>query len=606
MLTKSVQENTIQFLPFAVALLDMDFVVLDCSQPLVDLFEVEGTAFLNRKIDRLLGELPRSFQRAQESKKQRSEPLTDYLMNITRKSELRWFKTALYTSSKNDCYYLYVEDVTKKKIALDLALQAERTARIGSWEVDLVNNKLHWSAVTKEIHEVASDFEPDLQSGIEFYKKGKHRDRIIELVSDAIEKGAKYDEELIIVTAKGNEKWVRSIGNSEMINGKCSRLYGVFQDIDLSKREYIKYQELNDRMRIAVESANVGIWDFNIVDNTLIWDENMYALYGIAKNTFSGDYDAWEKTVHPDDKERCVEEVQLAISGQKEFDTEFRILLPDGSEKYIHAQAKVFRDKNDQPVRMIGANTDITRVKQTGRRLRHLLNVTEQQNRSLLNFAHIVSHNLRSNSSNLSMLTGMLLRGGSEENRNRFIDMIRISSERLDETIVQLNEVIKIQTDEGKKMQRIRLASTIQSVMESINGLIAESSAKITIDIPAESEVLAIKPYLTSIFLNLFTNSIKYRNPKRKLSIKIESHHDDDKTVLSFTDNGKGIDLTSYGDKLFGLYKTFHGNEDAKGMGLYISKNQMEAMGGTIAVQSKLDHGTTFKLIFCNQNIYQD
>ncbi|WP_420603591.1 PAS domain-containing protein [Flagellimonas sp.] len=601
MKTNAQPTIAIENLPFPIALLNKKLEIQDCSKAFFDFFELEPTNAQSLNLIEVIGELPVSFSKILNRKTFLNKELKEFTAHVTRKNELKWFKMVLYPSQREKCYYLYFDDVTQKKKTIDLSLQAERAARIGSWEVDLVNHKVFWSDMTREIHEAPKSHVPDLETGINFYKEGKHRDRIIEVVSECIEKGTPYDEELILVTAKGNEKWVRAIGSSEMINGKASRMFGVFQDIDEEKRASIKYQELTDRMRVAVESSNIGIWDYNIVDNILVWDDNMYNLYGVKKEDFIGEVAAWETTIHPNDKERSIKEVEMAIRGEKNFNTEFRIITPEGSIRHIHGQGKVFKDKKGNPVRMVGANADITRIKKVDRRLRQLLNITEKQNKNLLNFAHIVSHNLRSNSSNLSMLTGMLLDNTDPKNQEKFLDMIRISSERLDETVVQLNEIIKIQSDHGKNLQWVKVEPALKNALESINAHIEETDPDISIQIHKELKVYAIKPYLSSIFLNLLTNSIKYRRPKEKLKIKIKAKTTSNQTIISFEDNGRGIDLKKHGEKLFGMYKTFHGNSDAKGIGLFISKNQMDAMNATIEVESEVDKGTSFNLYFTNK-----
>ncbi|WP_435623971.1 PAS domain-containing protein [Flagellimonas sp.] len=407
-------------LPFPVALVDAGFEIKEHSDVFYSYFGFQDADKLPKNLKDLLGRIPDSLKDLKKRKSQLKEPIREFICYVSKKDELRWHKIVLYPDASRTGYFLYVEDVTQKKIAFDLSVQAEHTAKIGSWEVDLVNNKIYWSDMTKEIHEVTSDYVPNLEGGINFYKKGEHRDRIMELVSNTIENGGSFDEEFIIVTAKGNEKWVRSICSSEMVNGKATRLFGVFQDIDEPKRDSIKYQVLTDRMRVAVESSNIGIWDYDIVNNVLAWNDNMYNLYHVRKEDFSGEVEAWESTIHPDDRERSLKAVEEAIEGTKEFNTEFRIKTSDGSIRYIQGQGKVFRDEKGKAIRMIGANTDVSRIKKADNRLRQLLNTTEKQNQSLLNFAHIVSHNLRSNSSNLSMLTGMLLENTNPEKQQRF------------------------------------------------------------------------------------------------------------------------------------------------------------------------------------------
>ena len=104
--------------------------------------------------------------------------------------------------------------------------------------------------------------------------------------------------------------------------------------------------------------------------------------------------------------------------------------------------------------------------------------------------------------------------------------------------------------------------------------------------------------YMESILLNLLSNAIKYAHPERDPIIFISSKYEKNKLVLLISDNGIGIDLKKNGDKIFGLYKTFAGNPDARGLGLFITRNQIEFMSGKITVESELGLGTTFKVYF--------
>ena len=152
----------------------------------------------------------------------------------------------------------------KAKIEFDLYKQSQDIARVGSWFVDLVKNKTTWSDVTKEIHELPLDFEPNVEKGIEFYKAGEHRNRIIEAVTDCMQSGTPFDLELIIVTAKNNERWVRAIGQANRRDGETIGLTGIFQDIHATKKQELAYKTIQQRKDIATSAANIGVWDFDI------------------------------------------------------------------------------------------------------------------------------------------------------------------------------------------------------------------------------------------------------------------------------------------------------------------------------------------------------
>jgi PAS domain S-box-containing protein len=129
-------------------------------------------------------------------------------------------------------------------------------------------------------------------------------------------------------------------------------------------------QHTTERLALAAKAGGVGIWDYDVVQDTLIWDDEMFHLYGITRDRFSGAYEAWAAGVHPEDRRRGNEEIQQAIRGEKEFDTEFRVLWPDGTIRHIRALARVQRNAAGQAVRMLGTNWDITERKQAEEALR--------------------------------------------------------------------------------------------------------------------------------------------------------------------------------------------------------------------------------------------
>ena len=128
---------------------------------------------------------------------------------------------------------------------------------------------------------------------------------------------------------------------------------------DLQRSEE-SLRQATERLSLAARAGGVGIWDYDVVNNLLVWDDQMFRLYGITPEHFSGAYDAWQAGLHPEDRQRGDESIQLALRGEKEFDIEFRVLWPDGTIRYIRGFAMVQRDESGNPMRMIGTNWDIT------------------------------------------------------------------------------------------------------------------------------------------------------------------------------------------------------------------------------------------------------
>lgn len=592
---------TIRQAPFAAAVLDSNGIILNHSDRLVKELDQQGDLTGQNYFEIVL-HAPHAFSKITKDYFVDKPYKTEVSRYIPLNGKPQWFEWKLsYWTGDNDQFgglMIHFEDITESQRNKELLNRAMDVARIGGWEVDLVNNSIYWSKVTKEIHEVPPDFVPDLEQGINFYKEGEDREMITALVSEAIANGTPWDTELRIITAMGKEVWVHAKGEAEMVNGTCVRLLGTFQDIDDRKRMELKNLQVSERLAVAARAAQIGIWEFDIVNNKLVWSDEMYHLYGINKNDFQGVYDAWESAIHPEDKSNAAKEVELAIEGKKDFDTEFRVIWPDGKSRHIRGIANIQLDKDGNALSMIGANWDITKAKESEKQLKDLLSITTEQNESLMNFAHIVSHNLRSHSSNLSMLTTFLDTENDEEERDRLMKMLLEASESLDETVGHLSEVVQVKAEASDKIKDINLYKVLTAVKKNLSLMLEKEGVVYKLDVDKNINIKAIAAYLDSIFLNLFTNSIKYKSPDRKLKLNIKARNHKNKVVVCFQDNGQGIDLERHGNKIFGMYKTFHRHKDAKGIGLFITKNQIEAMQGKIEVESAVNEGTTFHLTF--------
>ncbi|MFV8322948.1 PAS domain S-box protein [Flavobacterium sp. LS2R12] len=253
-------------------------------------------------------------------------------------------------------------------------------------------------------------------------------------------------------------------------------------------------------------------------------------------------------------------------------------------------------DSNNNFINFIGVGRNVTQRIEKEFELKRLLDVTSSQNNKLYNFTHIVSHNIRSHTSNLSMVVDVIENTDDIDEKLSYFDLFKEGTEKLSESIEYLNEIITIQQKTNIEKTKIQLKNEIEKTKKALSLAIKDSQISITHTIPEDLIVTAIPAYLDSILLNLFTNAIKYKSPDRKATLEIGYEITDDYTIINFRDNGLGLDLKKNGHKLFGMYKTFHGNEDAKGIGLFITKNQLEAMDGKIEIESEVGHGSNFKI----------
>lgn len=221
------------------------------------------------------------------------------------------------------------------------------------------------------------------------------------------------------------------------------------------------------------------------------------------------------------------------------------------------------------------------------------------QNKQLADFTHITSHNLRAPVGNLNSLLEIYNDSESETERIDLFNKFETVIHHLTLTLNTLVEALKTKMgDSEEDLEDIMFEKILSSTKEILAGKILESRAIIKNDFSIVSSIRYNKIYLESIFLNLIGNAIKYRAEGRVPEICITSEVENGKVLLKFSDNGLGMDLERHGHKLFGLNKVFHRHPDAKGVGLFLTKTQIEAMGGTISASSKVDVGTTFTINF--------
>ena len=260
---------------------------------------------------------------------------------------------------------------------------------------------------------------------------------------------------------------------------------------------------------------------------------------------------------------------------------------------------KLMNDDDGKPLEMLCVGHDITPLVKKQEELQHLVDITAEQNKRLINFTYIISHNIRSHVANISGIIDVS--DPEDRDESKFaLNTIKNSISRLDDTIASLNGIISIQADTSLPVAPINIFKEIEKIIESIALLASNAETSVNYNFDHNEQLTTNPPYFESIVLNLVTNAIKYKSPGRPLDIDINLNFEKKYKVLLFTDNGLGIDVKKNKDKLFGMYNTFHGNKDAKGLGLYIIKTQIEAMRGKIEVESEQGAGTTFKVYFLN------
>lgn len=255
---------------------------------------------------------------------------------------------------------------------------------------------------------------------------------------------------------------------------------------------------------------------------------------------------------------------------------------------------------------VITITKNITTIRQNEKKLYDTINKLEQfsmrlehKRNALQDFTYIVSHNLRSPTGNLISLIDLYNRTIGAEKKELLLSKIFDVSHQLGNTVHDLGEVLNINHNTDLKTELLSFKTVVDNQVKNLAAQIMVSDAAISCDFAACETIIYPKVYLESIILNLLSNALKYAGENRKLVILLKTAVNE-KGVISFTcsDNGMGIDLTKYRKKIFSLHKTFHGNPDARGVGLFITKNQINSMGGSITVESEPEKGASFIIHF--------
>ncbi|WP_297337590.1 PAS domain S-box protein [Algoriphagus sp.] len=290
---------------------------------------------------------------------------------ISKSGEAVWLSWHGNSRVEEGLIFASAKDITQERKFRDLAADATKLARIGNWEADLVNNRLYWSEMVHEIHETdAQNYIPNLDEGVRFY-----RSDYVEMVSKNIgltmTEGKPFDFEAPIITAKGNERWVRVIGQAEMAMGKCIRFFGSFQDIHKQKIAEQAVQESEAKFRTIFEIASLGIVQVSPSDGKILLANSYYE--AITGYTFEElQQMKFSELTHPEDRDRDWQLFQKAVKGEVEYRNEKRYIRKDGSIVWVKIHLAFIKDDRGVPIRTVAICENITDRKEIESRLKNL------------------------------------------------------------------------------------------------------------------------------------------------------------------------------------------------------------------------------------------
>ena len=351
-----------------------------------------------------------------------------------------------------------------------------------------------------------------------------------------------------------------------------------------------KERESEDRLSLVTHDAGIGIWDINLLTSELVWDESMFELYHIKREEFSKAVDAWEKSLHPEDRQRAEHEFEEALNNIKPFHTQFRIVWPDGEVRYIKATAKVFFSGEGKPLSILGTNRDITDITLV--------------DRMKSEFIATAAHELRTPMTSIFGYTELLKTMDFDaETQKEMISTIYDQSKAMIGLLNDLLDMSEIEMHTGN-FYEIKL-QPIAPILEALTSrfIAGKNHNKVALNISANLPDVNVDKIKQAVN-KLLNNAYKYSPNNADVSIQVTKvkHEGSTKVLIAIQDHGIGMTP----EQLKRIYERFYradlsGAIPGTGLGMPIVKDIITQHGGTMEIESKLGVGTKVMLYLTTQ-----
>ncbi len=382
----------------------------------------------------------------------------------------------------------------------------------------------------------------------------------------------------------GNEKYFTNNLIGIIENGSLKRAWGTQSDITEARKAERMVEESEERLRLALDAGQIGVWDWDVKENKINWTKEVHQIHGIDEGKFSGAMSDYEQIIHPEDRSFVRKEISESLKGNKSYQIEFRIITPRREVRWVSTKAIViFLDK--KPVRMLGATVDITERKRLERQKDE--------------FIAIASHELKTPVTSLKAFNQFLIQKFQREKKDPLSSSLLLKMDnqlvRLTKLIVDLLDSTKIEEGELKfKKDYFDFNSLVSETVEEIQRISLKHKLKTKLA-PGKVRIFGDKERLEQVLTNLLSNAIKYSSSKKDILVKTVANERFLK--VSVIDYGLGIPKDQKSKVFERFYRASDKGKESfpgLGLGLYISSEIIKRHGGTIWVESDLGKGATF------------
>ena len=355
---------------------------------------------------------------------------------------------------------------------------------------------------------------------------------------------------------------------------------------ELKESQTTQY-ESEERLSLAVRSTGVGIWDWNLQTKQLIWDESMFELYHMKREDFTNAVDAWEKSLHPEDRQRTDNEITSAINNDKPFDTQFRIIRSNGEIRHIKAVGKVFFDDTGKALRMLGTSIDVTE--------------STLVSRMKSEFVSIVAHELRTPLTIINGYTELLnMDTGSKDEQREMLSAIHSQSQTMIHLLNDMLDVARIEAQVAGlyQIELQQIGPRLQTLAETF--ISPGNHNKLALALSPNLPLIKVDiAKLEQAIKNCLSNAYKFSPKQGKVTMRVTAvtHNKQRKVLIAIEDQGIGMTP----EQLERVFEKFYradpsGAIPGTGLGMAIIKSIIEQHGGSIVIESELGKGTKVML----------
>ncbi|MFK7952811.1 MAG: PAS domain-containing protein [Ekhidna sp.] len=512
-----------------------------------------------------------------------------------------------------------LQDITERKQLENEKADWEKRHRLVAeaagiivYDYHIDSGKILWSGNVNEVTSFTSEEMGDIKQWGELIHPDD-RENAFGLLEEAENSLSKYEVYYRFMKKDGTYCHMYDRGTFISRGGKAVSMLGMMSDVSeivLSKNALLeserKFESLMNNLNVGV-----GLYDISLLPKT--YNRAAYQLLGLTEEQFIGRdifdpnwnvIDGDGNRMNPDNFP-IPQAIEIGLAVRQVVMGVYRPLMKD--RVWLMVDAEPIFNEDHELQHVICTYTDFSArrgmeemLKEKNRQLLVTSEEMSRRNERLVEFAQIVSHNLRSPLSNIAGLSELYFNSNQEEKETSVQFIKDVCAKALD-TIDDLNEILKVQQSDRLEVVSLLFDNAFKSAAELIKIKVLERNVEIETDFKQAPQINYPEIYLESVFMNLLSNAIKYTHRDATPRIKVMSKKQGNDIILLFSDKGRGIDLNKYGDDIFSFGKTFHDHKNSKGVGLFLVKNQIRTMGDFIEVDSEIDNGTTFKITFKNQ-----